>query len=103
MTFELHESNGVAELAVTDDGTGIPLDQRERVFERFARLDESRSRDGGGSGLGLAIVRDVVVRHGGTVAVDPGHSAGARLVVRLPVGDVAGDHPENRADDGNHN
>ncbi len=74
-----------ASWVVEDDGSGVPEEDRGRVFERFVRLDESRSRDTGGSGLGLAIVRDVVLAHGGSVVM--GSSAdlgGARLVVALP-------------------
>nr|WP_246303571.1 HAMP domain-containing sensor histidine kinase [Nocardioides thalensis] len=73
------------ELVVEDDGPGIPAADRERVFERFVRLDEARARDAGGSGLGLAIVREIVAAHGGTVTVDDGALGGARLVVRLPA------------------
>ncbi len=73
------------ELAVSDDGPGIPAADRARVFERFAQLDDSRHD--GGTGLGLAIVAEIVRRHGGTVAIDPDHAAGARFVVRLPVVD----------------
>jgi signal transduction histidine kinase len=73
------------ELAVDDDGPGIALEDRERIFERFVRLDEHRARGGGGVGLGLAIVRRTVTAHGGTVVVaDGGLAAGARLIVRLP-------------------
>jgi signal transduction histidine kinase len=68
-------------LQVSDDGPGVPADQRERVFERFVRLDDARSRDEGGAGLGLAIARDVAERHGGTLTV----ADGARFVLRLPV------------------
>jgi signal transduction histidine kinase len=71
-------------LAVSDDGPGIAPSQRERVFERFVRLDEARSPRGGGAGLGLAIVREIVTAHGGT-AVAEDTPAGARLVVRLPA------------------
>jgi signal transduction histidine kinase len=71
-------------LAVSDDGPGIAPSQRERVFERFVRLDEARSPRGGGAGLGLAIVREIVTAHGGT-AVAEETTAGARLVVRLPA------------------
>ncbi|MEK6312138.1 MAG: ATP-binding protein, partial [Curtobacterium sp.] len=74
-------------LTVDDDGTGVPVEQRERVFERFVRLDEGRARDAGGSGLGLAIVHDVVRAHGGSVAVSDAPGGGARFVVRLPVSD----------------
>ncbi|MEZ5096542.1 MAG: ATP-binding protein [Nocardioides sp.] len=73
-----------AELVVADDGPGVPAVDREHIFERFARVDAARSREGGGTGLGLAITRDIVTRHGGTVRYD-GEGPGARFVVRLPV------------------
>jgi signal transduction histidine kinase len=76
-----------AVLQVLDDGVGVSVEEREMIFERFTRLDESRSRDLGGSGLGLAIVKSIVVAHGGTVAVvdseDPEY-LGACFIVRLP-------------------
>lgn len=76
------------ELEVADDGAGVPEAERGRIFERFVRLDDARSRDVGGAGLGLAIVRDVVERHGGTVDVrgpeDADGLGGAHFVVRLP-------------------
>ena len=75
---------GWAVLTVSDDGPGIAAADRERVFERFTRLDAARSRDEGGSGLGLAIVRGVVVRHGGTVTLAEARP-GLRAVVRLPA------------------
>ncbi|MFD3696986.1 sensor histidine kinase [Streptomyces sp. NPDC058646] len=71
-------------LEVTDDGPGIPAADRERVFERFTRLDDSRSRDHGGAGLGLAIARDLTDHHGGTLTAEYA-SRGARLVLRLPA------------------
>ncbi|MCW2749489.1 MAG: hypothetical protein JWR83_599 [Aeromicrobium sp.] len=73
-----------AVLTIEDDGPGIPVSQRTRVFERFVRLDSSRSRDSGGSGLGLAIVREIVAGHGGTTVVDDSTWGGARFTVRLP-------------------
>ncbi|OQQ18416.1 two-component sensor histidine kinase [Streptomyces sp. M41(2017)] len=73
-----------AELSVADDGDGVPAGQRERVFERFVRLDDARSRDDGGAGLGLAIARDVAVRHGGTLTLGEAPSGGALFVLRLP-------------------
>jgi signal transduction histidine kinase len=73
-------------LSVTDDGPGIPAADRERVFDRFTRLDDARARDAGGSGLGLAIVRELARRHGGTVTLtDAG--PGVRAEVRLPATD----------------
>jgi signal transduction histidine kinase len=74
---------GSATMVVRDDGPGIPEPDRERVFARFTRLDDARSRDAGGSGLGLAIVRELVLAHGGTVALgDAG--PGLKVTVRLP-------------------
>jgi signal transduction histidine kinase len=71
-------------IAVADDGPGIPAADRERVFDRFTRLDDARARDAGGSGLGLAIVRELVRRHHGTVVLrgttpPPGLCAEVRL------------------------
>jgi len=74
-----------AVLTVDDDGSGIPASERERVFERFVRLDEGRARDAGGSGLGLAIVSGVVRASGGTVSVGESRLGGARFTVRLPA------------------
>ena len=85
-----------AELAVTDDGPGIPAADRERAFDRFARLDDARSREGddaGGAGLGLAIVRATAQAYGGMAVLEPGTPGddvsgsvtGLRAVVRLPA------------------
>ncbi|MFJ5207768.1 sensor histidine kinase [Streptomyces nigra] len=73
-----------AVVAVADDGDGVPEADRERIFERFVRLDEARSRDDGGAGLGLAIARDVAVRHGGTLTVGRAPAGGALFELRLP-------------------
>ncbi|MFD4033687.1 sensor histidine kinase [Streptomyces sp. NPDC058637] len=70
---------------VTDDGSGVPEAERERVFERFVRLDDARTRDDGGAGLGLAIARDVAARHGGTLDVGTAPEGGARFTLRLPA------------------
>jgi len=73
-------------LTVGDDGDGIPAAERERVFERFVRLDDARARDTGGSGLGLAIVREIAAAHGGTVRIEPvADDRGTRVVVTLPT------------------
>jgi signal transduction histidine kinase len=84
----LSAEQDVVVLVVEDDGPGIPEADRERVFDRFTRLDEGRDRDAGGAGLGLAMVRAIVERHGGTVAVGAGAHGGARFVVRLPAGET---------------
>ncbi|MFJ8144299.1 sensor histidine kinase [Streptomyces sp. NPDC096048] len=73
-----------AVVAVADDGEGVPAADRERIFERFVRLDAARSRDDGGAGLGLAIARDVAVRHGGTLTVHEAPAGGALFELRLP-------------------
>ncbi|OEJ36001.1 hypothetical protein BGK67_27680 [Streptomyces subrutilus] len=86
-----------AVLEVTDDGPGIPPGDRERVFERFTRLDDARSRDHGGAGLGLAIARDLAAHHGGTLTAEDS-PRGARLVVRLPVAEGGEPSPEVPAD-----
>ena len=72
--------NGSALLTVADDGPGVAPADRERIFERFTRLDDARTRATGGAGLGLAIAREIVVAHGGTIEVD-----GGRFVVTLPA------------------
>ncbi|MFI7483341.1 sensor histidine kinase [Kocuria sp. M1R5S2] len=73
-----------AVITVDDDGPGIPPQDRERVFERFVRLDDSRTRDTGGSGLGLAISREIVSAHGGTIRATEDPEGRCRLLVRLP-------------------
>jgi signal transduction histidine kinase len=80
----LHHTDGWAELTVDDDGPGIPAEAEQRIFDRFARLDESRDRATGGVGLGLAVVRAVVEHHGGTVSYARSPLGGARFAVRLP-------------------
>ncbi|MER5275543.1 HAMP domain-containing sensor histidine kinase [Streptomyces sp. NPDC002809] len=77
------ERGGVV-VEVTDDGDGVPGAERERIFERFVRLDDARTRDEGGAGLGLAIARDVAVRHGGRLTVTDAGERGARFALWLP-------------------
>jgi two-component system, OmpR family, sensor kinase len=71
-------------LVVDDDGPGILPEDRERIFDRFARLDAARGRDGGGAGLGLSIVRAIARAHGGDVTVERSPDAGARFILDLP-------------------
>ncbi|TQK10489.1 two-component system OmpR family sensor kinase [Herbaspirillum sp. SJZ107] len=77
--------DGRVEIAVEDDGPGIPDDEAERVFEPFYRLDRSRDRATGGFGLGLSIARKAVLLHGGTLHVERSALGGARFVVELPL------------------
>lgn len=86
-----------ASLTVDDDGPGIPAELRSRVFERFVRLDDSRSRDSGGAGLGLAIVAEIAHAHGGSIRVQESPLGGARFLLTLPLGTMqAQDHGVNR-------
>jgi len=87
VTFELREDGDTCQLVVADDGAGIPPEHQRTVFERFTRLDEARSRDAGGFGLGLPIVKDIVVRHGGSIAIAAQEGGGARFVLTLPRAD----------------
>jgi signal transduction histidine kinase len=79
-------------VTVEDDGGGVPERDRERIFERFVRLDEARERDAGGSGLGLAIAREVAREQGGDVTLAESALGGLRAVLRLPV-DAGSDSP----------
>ncbi|MFF1699915.1 sensor histidine kinase [Streptomyces sp. NPDC058257] len=73
-----------AVLEVSDDGEGVAESERDRIFERFVRLDDARARDDGGAGLGLAIARDVAARHGGTLTVREAPGGGALFELRVP-------------------
>ena len=75
----------VVELAVSDEGIGIEGDDQKRIFERFYRVDQARSRDTGGTGLGLAIVKHIVSNHGGDVSVWSQPGAGSTFTIRLPM------------------
>jgi len=81
----LGATGGVVRLTVIDDGPGVPVDMREKVFERFARLSEARTRDAGGAGLGLALTKRIVEAHGGTIHIEDAPLQGASFVVELPA------------------
>ncbi|MER5794360.1 HAMP domain-containing sensor histidine kinase [Streptomyces sp. NPDC001980] len=87
VTVEVRHTRQALLVEVRDDGPGIPEPDRERVFDRFTRLDNARTRDEGGTGLGLAIARDIATAHGGTLTAQPPRAApqGARIVLTLPV------------------
>jgi two-component system sensor histidine kinase SenX3 len=77
--------NEIVEIAVTDQGIGIPEGELERIFERFYRVDPARSRETGGTGLGLSIVKHVATKHGGEVNVWSSPNVGSTFAMRLPI------------------
>jgi len=74
-----------AVIKVEDNGPGIPDSEKERIFERFYRLDDSRARDTGGTGLGLAIAKEAVLMHGGTITVSSEGEMGSIFSIYLPT------------------
>ncbi|MFD7432444.1 sensor histidine kinase [Streptomyces sp. NPDC059818] len=84
VAVEVRAERGGVAVVVTDDGAGVPEAERERIFERFVRLDDARARDDGGAGLGLAIARDVAGRHGGRLTAAGAGERGARFELWLP-------------------
>ncbi|MET8332204.1 DUF4153 domain-containing protein [Streptosporangium canum] len=86
------EGDGVR-LRVTDEGPGIPPEDRARAFERFSRLDAGRAADDGGAGLGLAITKEIVELHGGSIHVE--ESTGCRIAVGLPGRTTMDDPPDS--------
>jgi signal transduction histidine kinase len=92
VTVTAHRLNGNVEVEVHDNGVGIPAEHLPRLFERFYRVDTSRSRaDDGGTGIGLAIARSVVEAHGGHIHADSEPGEGSTFTFELPVAFVAGD------------
>lgn len=87
ITIEVHETDGSARVRITDDGPGIPPSDRERIFERFVRADQSRTSDdtSASTGLGLAITEAILERHHGTIELDASYTKGARFVVTIPA------------------
>lgn len=73
-------------LQVADSGIGIPKDQQDRVFERFYRVDRTRSRETGGTGLGLSITWDTVVMHNGSIRLESEENVGSKFLIRIPLG-----------------
>jgi len=85
--------NGLVEITVTDRGLGIAPEHQERVFERFFRVDQTRSRATGGTGLGLAIVKHVAVSHGGDVQLWSKPGTGSTFTLRIPAHLDSPQHP----------
>lgn len=90
----LSVAKDLAEVTVTDNGIGIPVDQQERIFERFYRVDPSRSRDTGGTGLGLSIVKHAANNHGGEVKVFSRPGLGSTFTLSIPI-----HHDDQQKDD----
>jgi len=98
VTVRAERSNGSCEISVEDGGPGIPAEHLPLVFERFYRVDQSRSRDDGGTGIGLAIARSIVEAHGGRIWAENG-PVGARFRFVIPIADrvsTLGASPANR-------
>ena len=91
VTVSVTDNDEQIQVMVSDDGPGVAPADRSRIFERFARADQSRTRDDGGRGLGLAIARDIAAAHGGTLALED-TAPGATFVLRLPRDDASGHH-----------
>ena len=72
-------------MEVCDDGIGIPEKDRDRIFDRFYRVDKARSRESGGTGLGLSIAREIVLRHRGTIRLVPHQGPGTTIRLTLPI------------------
>ncbi len=85
VVVSLSQAGGFAEIAVEDDGPGIPESRREEAFRPFHRLDEGRNLQTGGSGLGLAIARDIARAHGGDIVLSKSVLGGLKATIRLPV------------------
>ena len=85
ITIRVAQLDGEALIAVADQGPGVPPEHRERIFHRFFRVDESRTRDRGGAGLGLAIAKWAVDINGGSIVVDQLPEGGSEFRILLPV------------------
>lgn len=85
IAVKLESDDKHLELAVDDDGPGIPADKRDDVFKAFYRVDGSRNKETGGVGLGLAIAKDVVVSHGGTITLADSELGGLRVLISIPL------------------
>ena len=85
ITFTSTVSGNQVRFEISDTGTGIPKEMMERVFERFFRIDQARSRDSGGTGLGLAIVKHLVEAHGGQIRCESQLGEGSSFMITLPV------------------
>ncbi|MEV6415075.1 HAMP domain-containing sensor histidine kinase [Kribbella sp. NPDC051718] len=100
ISLGLQQDGGDVLLTIADDGPGIPLPDRDRVFDRFVRLTAARARDEGGSGLGLAIVAEIARAHGGSARMAETPSGGTSVQVRLPLGSASVQERDGRVQTG---
>jgi two-component system osmolarity sensor histidine kinase EnvZ len=85
VVVSLTQDEHLVEIAIEDNGPGIPESRREEAFRPFHRLDEGRNLQSGGSGLGLAIARDIARAHGGDIVLSESPLGGLKATVRLPM------------------
>jgi signal transduction histidine kinase len=96
IAIAVHRVDDVAQVIIDNDGPVVPAQDRQRIFERFVRLDDDRSRDSGGSGLGLAISAAIMDAHEGTISVGENEQGWCRFVVELPIDpDTSADEAED--------
>jgi signal transduction histidine kinase len=86
VTLKARGQSGMLEIEVADTGPGIPADQLDIIFEKYARARSQSLRGHKGTGLGLAVARGIVLAHGGTIGVTSEPGRGCQFVVRLPIG-----------------
>ncbi|WP_172836050.1 sensor histidine kinase [Microlunatus soli] len=90
IAITLHRDGAVARVIIDNDGPVVPPEDRQRIFERFVRLDDDRSRDSGGSGLGLAISAAIMAAHNGSITVGESEQGWCRFMIELPLDEAAG-------------
>lgn len=87
----LEKNPASVQVAIQDNGPGIPDSEKDKIFDRFYRLDDSRTRDTGGTGLGLAIAKEAVLLHCGTITVENADQGGCVFIITLPYSESAPD------------
>ncbi len=88
VTLELHSENGLASILVSDTGIGIPVEEREQIFQAFYRSSQARSLAAQGTGLGLSIAQSIALAHGGTIQVDSAPGRGSSFRIQIPISPI---------------